>query len=197
MLCGARRTTVRSVGGFLLPRAAAFVALWAASALASASVTYTATDLADTVPGQNLWRYTYTVSAPLPFLYSANLLFSPLLYADLAVYGSSAGLSPLVVQPDAFLPADGQLTLTATSGIPVGTNETVELDFTWLGSGVPGSQSYEVLDDTFNVVGPSPQQTQLAGSVPVPEPTSLGLLALAVGLLPHLRRRNSVSRQSE
>lgn len=197
MSSGTRRTTVRSIGGFLLPRAAAFVALWAASALASASVTYTATDLADTVPGQNLWRYTYTVSAPLPPLYSVNLLFSPLLYADLAVFGSTTGLSPLVLPPDAFLPADGQLTLTATSGIPVGANETVELDFTWLGLGVPGSQSYEVLDDGFNVVGTSPQQTQLAGSVPVSEPTSLGLLALAVGLLPHLRRRHSVTRHTE
>ena len=174
------------------------MAMWAASALASAAVTYTATDLADTVPGQDQWRYTYTISAPLPLFHSVNLLFSPLLYADLAVSGSSTGLSPVVSQPDTLLPADGQLTVTATTGIPIGATETVDLDFIWLGGGVPGSQPYELLDDGFSIIEPSPRLTRLAGSLSIPEPASLGLLALGLLLLPSQHRRgHAASRQSE
>lgn len=190
-----KKTTVRWIDALPLPRAAAVMAMWAASALASAAVTYTATDLADTLPGQDQWRYTYTISAPLPLFHSVNLLFSPLLYADLAVSGSSSGLSPAVSQPDTLLPADGQLTVTATSGIPVGATETVDLDFIWLGGGVPGSQPYELLDDGFSIIEPSPRQTRLAGSLSIPEPASLGLLALGLLLLPS--RRHAANHQSE
>lgn len=163
--------------------------LCAASSQAPAAVAFTATNLADTTPGEDLWHYSYTVGGPLPLFNAVNLLFSPTLYRDIAVTASSAGVLALETQPDPALPADGQLTVTAVIDILAGGSETVDLDFVWLGTGTPGEQAYEVLDDQFTVIASG--QTRLAGSVQgTPEPGTLGLLAFGLFALPALRSRS-------
>lgn len=171
------------------PRALALLSLCAASSLASATVTYTTTDLPDVVSGQDLWRYHYTVGAPLAAFNTVNLLFTPTLYSDLDVTGSSAGVSALVTQPDAGFSADGQVTVTALADILGTATETIDVDFVWLGTtGTPGSQRYELLDDQFSLLGS--EQTRLAGSQLAPEPASLSLMMLGLLALPVLRRRS-------
>jgi hypothetical protein len=178
-----------------LPRAAGVLLLFAASAVTAATVSYSTTDLVDVVIGQDRWRYHYTIAAPLPAFNYVNLLFDPSLYANLVVHGSTPDLSVFETQPDTFLPADGQVTVMALTDILGATTETVDLDFVWLGAGQPGGQSYELLDDFFNDVSPSPLQTHLAGSQSLPVPGSLSLLALGLLALPALRLRPRFARK--
>jgi hypothetical protein len=154
---------------------------------ASAGVTYTATDLT----GQNLWHYTYVVSGPLPENNAVNLLFDPTLYSELVVTGLSSGVDVLEAQPNPNLQVDGLLIISARSGIPGGipggAEETVDLDFLWLGVGSPGSQAYEVLDDQFNLLGTG--ETRLTGTQGVPEPPTLALLVGSLMAWLAVRRR--------
>lgn len=179
-----------------LPRAAGALLLFAASAVTAATVSYSTTDLADAVIGQDRWRYHYAIAAPLPAFSAVNLLFDSSLYADLVVHGSSPDLAVFETPPDPFLPADGQLTVMALTDILGTTTETVDLDFVWLGVGEPGRQAYELLDDFFNVVSPLPLQTHLAGSQSLPVPGSLSLLAFGLLALPALRRRLRFARRT-
>jgi len=188
------RSALRASGFSRLRHGAGALALCLSSALASAGVTYTVTDLPDTTPGQDLWRYHYSISGPLTASNAINVLFSPpASYSNLLVTGSTSGISPLVAQPDPALPADGMLTVTALNTLLATDVETVDLDFVWLGgpTAAPGSQAYEVLDDSFNTV--SSGQTQLAGTQPgpqpVPEPGPLALITAALLALPALRRK--------
>jgi hypothetical protein len=160
---------------------------------AVAGVSYTATDLADVSAGQDLWRYTYRVNGPLPAFGAFNLLFSSSNYGNLSVGAFSTGLSPLLAQPDPGLGSDGMLTLTTFSGLLAGNIESVELDFVWLGTGMPADQAYEVLDDAFNVIGTA--KTSLLTTPPqgVPEPGVLSLITLGLLSLPVLRRRRSAT----
>ncbi len=160
---------------------------------AAAGVSYTVTDLADVSAGQDLWRYSYRMNGPLPAFGAFNLLFSSSKYSDLSVGAFSAGLSPLVTQPDAGLGWDGMLTLTTFSELLAGNVESVELDFVWTGTGMPADQAYEVLDDAFNAIGTgktSPLATPPQG---VPEPGVLSLITLGLLSLPVLRRRRSAT----
>lgn len=170
-----------------LRRLVGMLALCASSSLATAGVVFTASDLPDVIPGQDLWHYSYTVSGPLPAFSSVNLLFSSALYSDLFVTGSGPEVIGLETQPDASLGADGQLTVTAIIDLLASTSATVDLDFVWLSVGAPGSQAFEVLDDQFNVIGSG--QTALSGAVQtVPEPGTLGLLGLSLFAVPVVRR---------
>jgi hypothetical protein len=154
----------RAVGG--LKRIATIVATVGVMAgvpisPASAAVTYTATDLPYVVAGHDLWQYTYVVSGPLAAFNAVNLLFAPTLYSELVMTHSSTAVDAVTAEPIPALPADGQLTITALADIPGGTDETIDLDFLWLGVGSPGSQTYEVLADQFNVLDRG--ETRLAG----------------------------------
>lgn len=169
------------------------LALSFASFQATAGVAYTATDLADVSAGQDLWRYSYRVNGPLPAFGAFNLFFSSSNYSELSVGAFSAGLSPLVIQPDAGLGWDGMLTLTTFSDLIPASVESVELDFVWLGAGMPADQAYEVLDDAFNAIGAGKTSLLVTPPNGVPEPGALSLITLGLLSLPVLRRRRSVA----
>jgi len=175
-----------------LAHAAGGLAVCLSSALASAGVSYTVTDLPDTTPGQDLWRYQYSIGGPLAAFNAINLLFAPTDYSDLSVIGSTARVSALAAQPDPTFPADGMLTVTALNLLLATDVETVDLDFIWLGGTgrAPGAQDYQVLDENFIEVGSA--RTRLTGTQGgpqvVPEPSPLALLAAAVLALLTLRR---------
>ena len=161
----------------------ALLALGFANGAAATIITYEATDLPDGVGPGDRWQYSYKVSGfvgPGGF----NVLFSPALYGNLGdpppAVNSDWGL--LVVQPDAALPADGFYGATTFVATP-SLVDAFTVTFDWLGNGSPGSQPFEVFDESFALVSPFGAQTQAAavGQVPIPGTLALlgfGLLAL-------------------
>ncbi|WP_300318660.1 PEP-CTERM sorting domain-containing protein [Accumulibacter sp.] len=154
------------------------------------TVKYLASDLADLVVGQDRWSYAYQLSGSFGFFEGINLLYPAADYAnlDLTSPPDPALWSSLITPPDPSFPADGLLGISALAVLsPVDLPFTLE--FTWLGSGSPDAQSFEVVDDRFNVVAVG--RTTPAGSQSLPEPGSLLLLASALGLLRCRQRRSS------
>ncbi len=143
------------------------------------NIVYEATDLADTSVGQDLWKYTYTVS---DYSFIANNGFS--IFFDHQLYSNLEDPAPLVnadwnilvLQPDDLLPDDGKYdALSLTNGASLVDQFVVS--YLWSGNGTPGAQSYEIYDNSFNVVASGiTQSTQ-----PVPEPATI--IMLTIGLI--------------
>lgn len=171
------RLLVRSI-------AAAIVAI-GASAVQAGVIHYTATHQSG-----DRWRYDYAMttlpgeSAPAEL----TVWFPRALHADLEMLDAPAGWDGLVVQPDPLLPADGYADLLDTgSGADDGsTTMRWSVGFTWLGTGTPGAQPFDVVDPVSFRVLSSGFTAALDGpgdgSVPVPS-----TLLLVGGLLWALR----------
>lgn len=136
---------------------------------AAPAVSYRALDLADTTAGQDLWQIDFTVTGGLALFESVNILFDAASYAGIGVLGGDARLSIQAIDPLPALPADGSLTLTATEAVPSPVFASAQV--VWSGTGTPGSQAFEVLDDQFNV-------TATGMTSAVPEPSAWLLWAL-------------------
>ena len=169
------------------------LALGFAQGAAAVLITYQATDLPN-VPGPaDRWQYSYQVSGSFGLAGGFNILFSPLLYSNLEPSApQNLGDWNVVVaaqpNPDPVVLADGLYTAVAIAANP-SLATTFIVTFDWLGVGTPGSQPFEVFDET----GFLPSEgglTQAVGQV-VPLPSTLALLVL--GLLA-LRARNAVTR---
>lgn len=168
-----------------LRRAAVAIAALALSGAGwAASISYTATDVADATPGQDRWQYSYQLQGPIDPGATFVLTYGNASYADLQLLTSPlpANLDvPPLTQPDPLLPADGLVYITDFTG--AGGDLVVE--FTWLGTGTPGAQSFDLVDANGNPVSTS--STVAAGTTPVPEPGMAWLLgacafaALAAG----------------
>jgi hypothetical protein len=170
------------------------VALSASFTAWSSTVTYTATDLADAVVGQDLWQYTYKLKGPLAEFNSVNLIYSPSSYDDLALLSNSdpGSIDVVLTQPDAGLPADGQATLLALLGLTDLFEASIEMSFVWLGSGAPGAQPLQVLDEQFNVISEGRTTATTTGPNDVPEPSTVLLAALALALAGRISNRTRV-----
>jgi PEP-CTERM motif len=180
-----------------LPR---LVAAIAACVLTSASwaqtITFAAHNIADAVVGQDLWQYDYVVAGSLPEFNAYNLIFSPASYSDIQFFATShpTELDVLVTQPDSNLQADGQATVTALTTLNSGFAANLSLRFVWAGPGAPAAQSYQILDDSFNVV--DTRQTLPTTPIPEPEVAYLMLAGLAgVAFAAKRRARKVVSTQ--
>lgn len=140
-----------------------------------------ATDLPDTTPGQDLWRYAYNVSG---FNFQMNegfsVFFDAQLYRNLA--NPAPSLSPIwsviAVQPDVLLQAAGYLDALALTSSP-SLATTFQVDFVWLGQGTPGAQPFYIYDPTFAPIS--------SGNTSIPEPGAW--LILSLGILLWLGRR--------
>ena len=163
------------------------------------SISFTATDLPDAVVGEDLWRYSYTVSGSFAAFEGFNLLFTPDLYGQLQdpAPAPNSDWSVLILdQPNQGLPADGIYRALALVGNP-SLADPFTVDFVWLGGPrTPGDQPFEVFDETFVSVPdrcePPSCSTVPPGGTQVPLPGTLALLVAGALALAARRPRNAM-----
>ena len=140
---------------------------------ADGAIDFLATDLTDTTPGQDLWRFTYSLSG---FTFQANqgfsIFFDYLSYANLQnpTPNPSSSWSTIAVQPDVLLHEDGFFDAQALANSPL-TSIPFSVDVIWLGTGTPGPQIFYTYDANFTPI--------FSGSTSVPEPQPWMLSGLA------------------
>lgn len=135
--------------------------------------------------GGDSWRYDYTITnIGLPATFDElTVYFDVSQYTLLANALAPPGWDLIVVQPDAGIPSNGFYDALSLFGAPGdATLSGFSVSFTYLGSGTPGAQLFELIDSSdFSLVQSG--TTQLPGPViGVPEPSTLSLMLLA-GLL--------------
>lgn len=120
----------------------------------AATVSFTATNLADTTPGEDLWQYQYSVS---------NLALNPgqgfSIFFDLNLYSQlqssppslNTGWDLLAIQPDLALASNGFFDALVLQAAPSLANPFT-LTFVWLGTGAPGSQPFTIYDANFSTI---------------------------------------------
>lgn len=171
--------------------AAGLLTLGVAGLANATAINYIVTDLTDINPGEDLWRYSYTVS---DHTFAADTGFT--IYFDLGLYdlldpspiAPNADWDVITWNPDISLPDDGAYDAYALAN-NASLTDMFKVSFVWLGddSG-PGSQFFEVYDGlTWNVL-----EDGFTASVaaPVPEPSTMLLLSTGlVGLAGRCIRR--------
>ena len=167
----------------------------ASTAWAAPTVVFVATDQADTVAGQDLWRYDYTITGPGDAFGLVNLLFDYTKYTNLMSQTTDPALSLLPdTQPDtgAGTQADGLVKVSLDSGLAAGQTAAFSVDFVWLGglAAAPGAQPFEYVDAAGFPAGGGRTSPQAGGGT-VPEPSALLLAATALLALSARRRRGA------
>jgi hypothetical protein len=142
------------------------------------SVDFTATHLSGST-----WRYDYLIANNTlgTSIDEVTIFFRLGLFENLSSPRQPAAWNSVLAQPDPGLPADGFYdSATTGSGIaPGGSLAGFSVTFTYLGSGTPGSQPFDIVNPvTFATLDNG--QTQRAGATGVPEPGPLGLVAAAL-----------------
>ena len=157
------------------------------SAAHAGIVQYTTTSL-----GGSNWRYDYTITNTTPSsgFDELTIYFDPGRYGAIASGTAPSGWDPLIVQPDTGIPADGFFDVLNLGG-PLADGETVSgfsVVFSYLLSGTPGAQSFELYDfNSFTLLDSG--RTATAQTTNVPEPQTLLLMLAALGGLGFARRR--------
>ena len=154
----------------------------------STTITYTAVDLADTTVGQDLWQYRYKVSGSFVQFGGFYVIFGfgPYTLLEDPAPAVNADWSIVTMQPNPGLTTDGLYSATALTGSPSLADEFV-LNFVWLGAGAPGSQPFEVFDDSFSVTETG--QSSVAAPIGAPIPGTLFLFGVGLVLLGVVRPR--------
>lgn len=147
-------------------------------------IVYEATDLTDVIPGQDLWQYSYTVSDYSFYMdYGFTIWFDYALYSDLEDPPPFVNIEwdPIVWQPDINIPDDGAYdALALVDGASLA--DPFIVSFVWLGTGIPGSQPFDVYDPSFTTI-------ESGVTAPVPEPSTVLLIGSGLLGLAFLRKR--------
>jgi hypothetical protein len=179
-----------------LTAAIGFVALAAAAALPAQAGTI-AYEVAADPSAVHAYVTTYHLNGGFDDGSAFNLLFDAGRYTNVSLdWSSLSGIQPGwlaldgAIEPQPALPADGLLQLLATT--PIQEHDgTFRVAFDWIGAGLPGAQSFELIDQAGNLAFSGTTTAYVApGPNPVPEPAPALLLAGgAVLLLRQVRRR--------
>lgn len=148
------------------------------------AISYTATDLTDINPGEDLWQYSYSVSDNT---FAADTGFT--VYFDFDLYdfldplptAPNADWDVLTWDPDSSIPDDGAYDAYAL--VDNASLDMFTVSFTWLGGGAgPGSQYFEVYDGlTWSILEDG---FTSSGAAPIPEPATMLLFGTGlVGLI--------------
>ena len=162
----------------------AAVSTFVSGSFASPVISYSTSN-----PSGNNWVYQYTVSNPAPSdpIAEFTIWFDRARYTNLSVIGSPADWDSIVIQRDLSIPADGFFdTLALGAELGVGATLTgFSVGFTYLNTGTPGAQPFEIINPTTFLTTFS-GMTVLAdsgpgggGTNPVDAPSTLALLAFA------------------
>lgn len=154
------------------------------------AIQFLATDLADSTPGEDLWRYDYRVGNR-NFLMDEGFFiefdynrYSRLQYPPPLVNND---WDPQVSQPDLILTDNGLYDALALTDSP-SLGDLFSVTFVWSGGATtPGSQPYTIYDTAFNPI----ETGATTRAVPIPASAALvasGLFGLAA------RRRRAASR---
>lgn len=169
----------------------ALVSVLFCSGAHAVTLSATALDLPDTVVGEDLWQLNYTLGGSLASFNGVNLIFPFADFSGLDLITSPApDLSAALSPTDAASSFDGLLTLTAQSDLPTSYTTTFSVNFTKLTAQALSPQSFEVFDDSFNVVDSGTLSINV-GLPPVPEPSTLALLSLGAVFMVCMQRRRS------
>lgn len=151
-------------------------------------------DYTVTAVGPQSWQYNYTVTNDDEALIidEFTIYFDRTLFSNLAIVQAPDGWDPLVIQPDLELPSDGFFDALALAfGIAPGVSLSgFSVAFTFLGTGTPGSQPFDIVDPQTLAVVLSGFTSLAAQAVPEPSTMSLLMLAGLVAGAQRVRRRH-------
>ena len=127
--------------------------------------------------GGGIWRYDYSLTVPPLDFDQFTLYFDATQFQDLTAVSGPMGWDMLALEPDTALPADGLLDGLHLAGPLVhgATFTGFSVQVLYLGQGVPGPQSYDLLDSASLWV--------LQSGVTSPVPESRSALLLLLGML--------------
>ena len=156
------------------------------SPIQASTVEFLAIDLTDTTPGEDLWRYDYTVTGSFQQAWFFDVLFDASLYRTLKDPSApNLDWDAIILQqpnPGELPPFDrGIFDAFALINNP-SLSGSFSVSFIYLGPGTPGSQMFEVFDAGANSVETG-LTSPLAGEVPEPATAALvgfGLIACAI-----------------
>jgi hypothetical protein len=168
-------------------------------------ISYSVADLPDVNPGQNLYRYDYSLDAfPYPANHGFQVLFDPALYASLQLAPPAVGADwvissaqpvprLLLLDPPAVNGSYAAEALVAEPSPLTGFS----IDFVWLGTGAPGSQPFDIFIAYHGEYVTNYNQVESGRTTAVPEPASAALLAIGMfglALRAPLRKRAASDR---
>lgn len=151
---------------------------------------YRADDLADAIAGEDLWRYSYTVTGRTFAAFEGFKVYFPTQFFSVVDISAIAdGWDAVLFVPDEQLPDQAFLAQALADSAPP---QLFAVEFLWLGGqgSMPGSQRYELFDADFNVLVPP----GTLGTLLIPEPRSGLLLLAGLALLAAMLMRRPAER---
>jgi hypothetical protein len=148
------------------------------------TIEYVATDLVDLTPGEDLWRYDYTVSGRA-FLSSEffDIYFVPSVYGTLALEPTAnTDWDVRILQqpnPVNLPPFDTGIFDAFASIDNASVADAFSVNFVYLGTGTPGAQMFDIFDANANLLE-SGITARPGGVIPEPSTIMLSVLGLAV-----------------
>jgi len=168
------------------------VALLAAHNAYAMPIFFEAVDLADSGTADR-WQYNYTIDNTGGSTFDGfTIYFATGLFENLTLIGTDPAWDVIIDDPLSFADGifDALYLLGSVQAGDIFTGFSVAFDY--LGTGAPGEQffelyTYDFLEDAITIVGEG--NTTAAVTVPVPEPSTIALLAIGLlGLLVSRRR---------